>query len=87
MDSDFWWKLQSYTDYVLIYSISYVACIESKTKLIKSMFFALIIDSIFSIINVTFFGDNYNFYSSIIRNGSIIISFIYGFLILFKEND
>jgi hypothetical protein len=84
-DETVWWYLQTYNDYLLIGSMAFVGCVEIQNKLIKSVFFAIIWDSIFSIINFSIFADEYNAMSSLFRNGSMVVSFFYAYLVLFGD--
>jgi hypothetical protein len=79
--------LEAIVNYLLIGLLAYIGCVEIKNKLTKSIFFAVIWDTLFSLINLGLFGFEFNFYSNCIRNMSIIIAFIYAYLILFKRHD
>lgn len=81
------WVLTSLETSIFIFIISRAACVYANNRLAKSIFFALMIDSVFSIFNTIIFGFNENFYSIFIRNGFIILALIYSYLILFNTND
>lgn len=82
-----WWFIQTMADYILIGTISYAACVESKDRLLKSIFFAILIDSMLSGINLIMFSDIYNDLSTSLRNGGMSSSFLFAYVILFKPNS
>ena len=58
-----------------------------KNKLIKSIFYALSIDAIFSIANIVIFGDFNPVASILVRNIFVILALIYSYFILPHTND
>jgi hypothetical protein len=80
-----WWFGQTLTDYLLIGVIAYAACVGSNDRLLKAVFFAIIFDCFFSAINLIIFSDIYNYLSTCIRNGGLSSSFLFAYVVLFKE--
>ena len=81
------WFLISLNLYLFIAVISFVACVEIKNQLIKAIFFAIIWDSIFNIVNLIIFGHSYHPAITIARNVSTIIALLYAYFVLFKETN
>jgi hypothetical protein len=81
------WFLISLNLYAFIGVISFVACVEIKNQLIKAIFFAIIWDSIFNILNLIIFGHSYTPALTISRNLSTVIALIYAYFVLFNETN
>lgn len=56
-------------------------------RLVKSLFYALFIDSIVSILNTVIFGYSLNEFSLIIRNVTVIASMSYAYFILYDGEN
>ncbi len=63
------------------------ACVMIQHRLIKSIFYALYIDSVISFVNTLIFGYYNPVTSIIIRNVSIIIAMLYSYFILYNATD
>jgi hypothetical protein len=81
------WFLISLNLYAFIGLISFVACVEIKNQLIKAIFFSIIWDSIFNILNLIVFGHSYHPALTICRNISTIVALLYAYFVLFNETD
>ena len=77
------WVLSSLEVSIFCLIITRAACVYAPNRLAKSIFFALMIDSFFSILNTIIFGFNENVYAIIARNGFVILALIYSYFILF----
>ncbi len=77
--------LTAVANYLLIGWFAFVGCVEIQNRLMKSIAFAVIWDTFFSLINLFIFGFEYNNTSNIIRNISVIACFVYAYLVLFGE--
>jgi len=77
--------LEAIANYCLIGLLAFVGCVEIKNRLVKSIFFAVIWDTIFSLANFFIFGFEFNQTSNIIRNISFLVAIFYAFFILFGE--
>ena len=73
--------------YFFVGFISYAACVMIQDRLFKSIFFAIIIDACFNLLNLIVFGYIYDLPVLIIRNGSVVLSFFLAYLVLFKSED
>lgn len=80
------WVLASLEVSVFTFIITRAACVYATNRVVKSMFFALMIDSVFSILNTIIFGFYENTYSILARNGFVVIAILYSYLILFNND-
>lgn len=80
------WVLSSLEVSIFTFIITRAACVYADNRLAKSIFFALMIDSVTSVFNTLIFGFYENVYSIIIRNGFVILALIYSYLILFNND-
>ena len=79
------WEALCLQSFILLITRAGTILIED--RLVKSLFYALFIDSIFSIFNTLIFGYSLNEYSLIIRNLTIILAMSYAYYILFDGTD
>lgn len=81
------WFLISLNLYAFIGLISFVACVEIKNQLIKAIFFSLIWDSIFNIVNLIIFGHSFHPIITCTRNMSTVLALLYAYFVLFNETN
>jgi hypothetical protein len=79
------WFFQALVMQGFILLITRTGTILIQDRLIKSIFYALFIDSIFSIINTIFFGYYVSEISLVVRNVAVILAMIYAYFILYHE--
>jgi len=81
------WFFQALVMQGFILLITRTGTILIQDRLIKSIFYALFIDSIFSIINTIFFGYYVSEISLVVRNVAVILAMIYAYFILYNATD
>lgn len=81
------WFVQCLITQSFILLITRTGTVLIHDRLVKSIFYALFIDSIFSIFNTLIFGYSLNEYSLIIRNATIILAMCYAYYILFDGTN
>ena len=86
-DGELVWFYQSLCMQFFILLVTRTGTILINDRLVKSIFYALFIDSIVSILNTIIFGYSLNEFSLIIRNVTVIISMSYAYFILFDGTD
>lgn len=80
------WLVSAIQISVFIGIISFGACVLSKERLYKSIFFAIHIDSYFSVIHSVVFSYHENVYSLIVRNGFTALALLFAYFILFNDD-
>lgn len=81
------WFIQALVLQGFILLITRTGTILIQDRLIKSIFYSLFIDSIFSILNTIFFGYYVSEVSLIVRNVAVILAMIYAYFILYNATD
>jgi len=81
------WFFQALVMQGFILLITRTGTILIQDRLIKSIFYALFIDSIFSILNTIFFGYYVSEVSLVVRNVAVILAMIYAYFILYNVTD
>ena len=83
----FCWFVSSLIMQFFILLITRTGTILIQDRLIKSIFYALFIDSNFEILNTIFFGYYVSEFSLIVRNLAVILAMIYAYFILYNATD
>lgn len=86
-DGHLTWFAQTILYQTFILLITRTGTILIEDRLVKSLFYAIFIDSIFSILNTIIFGYSLNEYRLLIRNLTIILAMSYAYFILFDGTD
>jgi hypothetical protein len=81
------WFFQALVMQGFILLITRTGTILIQDRLIKSIFYSLFIDSIFSILNTIFFGYYVSEVSLIVRNVAVILAMIYAYFVLYNETQ
>lgn len=84
---EFAWFVSAIETAMFLFIISYAACVYSADRLAKSIFFAISIDSVFTILNTIMFGYYEHISAIVVRNLFIILALLFAYFILFTPND
>jgi hypothetical protein len=77
------WFFETLLGQFFILLLTRTGTILIKDRLVKSLFYAMFIDSMFSILNTLIFGYYVSDFSLLIRNISVILAMIYAYFILY----
>lgn len=80
------WFVGAIYQYVFAFITYRAACSYINHKLIKSVFYALMVDALISLLNVIIFGCYNSVETILIRNVFVVLAMLYAYLVLPHES-